>query len=192
MKFEFRFPTFEELKTVAEQISNDYRGSVYSKTYPHFVKHFNKILQEFNEQDLIIGICLTYAWMPRQLRIYRYNFEACLAILNKVKKGEDIDRTEFETVVETFDNSAIAVSKLFHFVSPDFYPLFDRKVKSAIKAKGKFDYLMFREKCLQIVRDPQFDTIHQSLLGSLASNEFQHSRLRSLDIVLFNAESQLK
>lgn len=188
MKMEM--PSVQVLHEIT-QVS-DWNYFDYSISYPHFISYFQNCRHPLTEHEVVIGISFTYAWMPTILNIYKVKEEKgrlkkCANILNKVKKGENISREEFKTLVETFNNSEVGSSKLLHFIDPELYPIWDSRVKKAINQKGKFDYFDFKEKCIETVNKSSFDNLHDWVLKrtEYANSNFAHSKLRSLDILLF-------
>ena len=177
-----------------EQIIRDERkvqfqpGDLYHQSYPEFVAYFAG-LEDVTRHNLIIAANFVYGWMPRTLRFRSQDFESAIAIANAAMAGSKIGERELSLLKDLIDNSMVAVSKLLHFVRPDLYVIWDRRVYTYVNGRysqhqiQKSDnYLAFLDNCRELAQDGRFTPAHASMNRKIG---YEVSPYRALELVMY-------
>ena len=113
----------------------------YNATYENYIS----VLEDNKHQGskgfysynaFILSASFAFSWLARIPTFYKdgFNIEEPVKIIHHL---HNIDAAEFDTqmdeemiieLVSIFDNSVVAVSKMVHFLSPDYFPIIDSKV----------------------------------------------------------------
>lgn len=113
----------------------------YQATYENYIY----ILQEnkhqgsegfYNYDAFVLSASFAFSWLARIPTFYKNGFdiEEPVKIIHHLHQ---IDEKEFDPqmdeqmiteLVSIFDHSVVAVSKMIHFLSPDYFPIIDSKV----------------------------------------------------------------
>ena len=127
--------------------------------------------------------------MPRTLRFRSQDFDSAVTILNAVKSGSPIGEWELNLLKSLIDNSMVAVSKLLHFVQPDLYVIWDRRVYTYVhgrysqyRIQKPRNYLAFLDNCREITLDDRFKLVHASMNRKIG---YEVSPLRALELVMY-------
>jgi len=181
-------------KVTVGQIARDERdvqlepGDTYLLSYPEFVAYFAN-LDAVTRHNLIIAANFVYGWMPRTLRFRSQDFDLAVTILNAAKSGSTIGERELSLLKDLIDNSMVAVSKLLHFVRPDLYVIWDRRVYTYVHGKYSQqqiqkpgNYFAFRDNCREITQDARFKPVHASMNRKIG---YEVSPLRALELVMY-------
>lgn len=107
---------FEKLyKKAGKAIKKIDKDSYYIKTYEVFVKK-----QPLNENIFLMKLGFVNSWMPTILN--DVNLKSISNIIENIKSGK------IEKVTKDINNSMVGVSKLLHFIYPDKYAIWDKRV----------------------------------------------------------------
>lgn len=162
----------------------------YLKSYPYFLRYFEK-LEIITLENLIIGISFTYSWMPTILKsINLEKADEVIFILNQAKKGKTLTASELGTLKSTFNNSLVGTSKLLHFINPEKYAIWDSKVYRFLnnttphkyrleKPESYLEYLSFIETFKTEEGFTSFYNLMKEKVG------FEISAYRALELAFF-------
>lgn len=118
---------YEELEARSEQLSTNKKMSWYQLSYPLFK---NQPLESID--DLWRLIAYAYAWMPTIPSVNSDLINNESVLLKKLIQLQNGNLDEKESIVEelvpVINNSVVGLSKVLHFVSPDFVPIIDSRV----------------------------------------------------------------
>jgi hypothetical protein len=181
---------FQHIKSDVEQFGFSFYNDTYRNSYRSFLKFFAD-KTSITEDDFIIAANFTYGWMPTILNFKSSKIQETVDLLNKVKSiSHSLTYEELSVVKECINNSLVGASKLLHFIKPDRYAIFDRKVCIYLNKylKGfsvnKVDsYYKYLELCHNIISKKEYDIIHRRIQNSFS---YELSRLRSLELIMFN------
>lgn len=179
----------DELHKMSSKIDST-QEDPYLKTYPIFIQYFKDQIK-LTENNIIIGISLVYSWMPRILKNLNLdNIAKATEIFNKAKSGNAVNKEELKLLIKTFDNSLVGVSKLFHFINPNMYAIWDSKVyislydkkpnQNSIKNPDK--YLEYLKWIDGIKQDPAFEEFFLKM-KTLLGNDI--TEFRAVEYALF-------
>ena len=169
----------------------------YEFSYPHFIKYFEDIA-DIETHHLIIGINFTYAWMPTIFEFGNTDLKRPLAILNKVKKGDELVFGELETLKKLFNNSLVGTSKLLHFISPDKFAIWDSRVCRYLNNGeepygyriGNFDsYLLYLKYCTYLTSLDEYEKIHDIICNEVG---YPMTKLRTVELVMYHHGEKTK
>lgn len=159
-------------------------------SYHEFIKYFSDV-KEITKHNLIIGINFTYAWMPTILKLRNKQFEENVEILNRVKRGEPIKISDFQSLKSLFNNSLVGTSKLLHFIAPEQYPIWDSRVFRYIYKKDANhnsinrveNYLQYKKECHILANNEAFEPVYSIMKSKIDSNI---TRLRAIELICFS------
>jgi len=109
------------------------RGSSYLRSYPEFLRYFRD-LPVIEYHHLIIAANFTYGWMPTILHFKSDRFAEAVTILNCAKTGDLLTDAELFCLIALINNSMVGVSKLLHFINPEQYAIWDRRVAAYVRS----------------------------------------------------------
>jgi hypothetical protein len=162
----------------------------YIQSYKEFIKYFDG-LDEIKKENLIIGSHLVYGWMPKVLRLNLRQEKEVLQILNEVKRGVLISKTNLETLRSAIGNSMVGVSKLLHFISPKKYAIWDSRVYSYIHNGVKpYDYQIKRPELyleyLQEMEKVSKETAVKEIQSTVVKAcGYKATPFRAIELVMF-------
>lgn len=173
----------------------------YFDSYFEFVEFFNRI-EEIDYHSLVVASYFTYGWMPTILKKFNLNNNTTevLNILTKIKHKKLIDKSDYIELVKCVNNSIVGVSKLIHFINPTDYPIFDSRIKNYFKKndlqqaiwgptyqnkdKDIEQYLLYKDICLEIIKDSRFNPIYEESIKKLGFNR-KITKMRVLENLFF-------
>ena len=175
-----------------------FEETYYFDSYFEFLKYFEE-LDKVDYHSLVISSHFTYGWMPTIITLDRNYTTESIHILNKVKNNNEINNTEYLTLVKCINNSIVGVSKLLHFIQPKQYPIFDSRIKNYFKSndllhsvykhttskeKDIQQYQIFRGICMEIICNHRFNRIYDESLMKLGINK-DLTKMRVLENLFF-------
>jgi hypothetical protein len=160
----------------------------YLQSYAEFVAYFAG-LEEITRHNLIIAANFVYGWIPSILVFKSQDFDLAVAVLNAVKRGRMISEQELLVLRNLIDNSMVAVSKLLHFVRPDLYVIWDRRVYTYVNGhysqyqiQKPGNYLALLDNCREIAHDRSFTPAHASMNRKIG---YKVSPYRAMELVMY-------
>ena len=119
----------------------------YLTQYEFISTHFTSLGKELTYHDYVIGSHIVYAWMPTVLRfkIHKNNADKkkvtnTIAKASRENQNAKTQRSanELELLASPFGGSLVAPSKFLHFLNPDAWPIWDRRVyRGIMKLNGQ-------------------------------------------------------
>ncbi len=183
----------EEIIERIIEIANSFDSTKenYLISYPHFLNYF-KNLEEIKLENLIIGISFTYSWMPTILKsINIKSNEEPISILNKARKEELLNESEFLILKSTFNNSLVGTSKLLHFINPEIYAIWDSRVFRFLNTdiephKYRLErpetYLEYLKFINSLKEEKEFDRFYELMKEKVG---FEITKNRALELAFF-------
>jgi hypothetical protein len=190
------------LKINLKQINKDSKnfkiesGNSYIETYKTFVGYFEN-LKVIKKENFIIGTHFVYGWMPTILNLNLKNEKEILSILNKVKnskKDEYITIAELEKLKLSVNNSVVGTSKLLHFISPNKYVIWDKRVyryifgkENSYQVQKTERYLEYVESINEIVKGDFFKKIYKRLDVVCG---YKITPIRLVELIMFETDKR--
>lgn len=152
--------------------------------YPALVTFFDRN-ERFSADDFVCAAHLVYAWMPRILRLHRStneDFERGAETVRRARAEGVIGDPDLTWLVESLDNSLVAVSKLLHFARPDRFAIWDSRVHHFLRKASR---TLLPDCVPQTWRDPRKLATYRAYLalldGLTAADEFAQLHQRVTD-----------
>jgi len=147
----------------------------FIQCYPALVGFFDRN-ERFSADDFVCAAHMVYAWMPRILRLHRYerqDFERGADIVQRARTDGAIDDEDLVWLIGTVDNSLVAVSKLLHFARPDRFAIWDSRVQRFLLRNSGAMLAGYAPETWRDARDPGTYRAYLELLTKLvAADEF--------------------
>lgn len=187
----------ENLKNEALTFSVNTENS-YLVAYPVFIEYF-KTTNSIEKHHLIIGSHFVYGWMPTIIDLNISNLKDILNFLNEVKKGKILNAQELEVLKKCINNSMVGVSKLLHFINPENYAIWDSRIlkfctgqSSQYGIEKPQNYLAYIDRLNEIKKEDGFVDFFNLIQNHFKELGCQISEMRAIEIVLFQANSQIQ
>ena len=102
----------------------------YLKSYPHIIKAVSTLIDNLGSSSIVSIAHIAYGWMPTVLKEFDFSYIEKGFILDARKTSSFNDAKLFISILENspINNSWIGLSKVLHFINPQFFPIWDRKV----------------------------------------------------------------
>jgi hypothetical protein len=193
MKNQFNLETYKKIHSFKSNNLQD-TERWYSSSYTEYIHILETNKLEFgtpgfyDPSDFVLAASFAFSWLARIPRLnhsrYSYPFgdAAIVSYFFEIDRGNFDKELDFEIVSgvsKNLDNSIVAVSKMFHFLSPNYFPIIDSKVITAWN-----DW--FPEYKL-----PKKITVQKYLLYADLMREWSKNTafsLRELEVLLFHYE----
>lgn len=172
------------------------RDNSYIISYPHILACFQSH-NIFSVQDFICCTHIIYGWMPTILSINPNNeivdiidFSHGAELLTKAKRNGYLSDMHIENLIKLVNNSLVGVSKLLHFIAPNFFAIWDSKIYKFIFENEPYNYKVNKihnyRKYLSILEEiknkPGFPTFHASVNKKLG---YEVTPLRAIELIMF-------
>lgn len=145
MKNQFNLETYKKIQSFKSNNLQD-TERWYRNSYSEYIRILETNKLEFgtpgfyDPSDFVLAASFAFSWLARipRLNHSRYSYPFCDAAI--VSYFFEIDRRNFDKeldyeivhgISKNLDNSIVAVSKMFHFLSPNYFPIIDSKVIAA-------------------------------------------------------------
>lgn len=191
----FKNLTIENLKRDAKNITFNKNDS-YIIAYPEFIKYF-ETNSPIEKHHLIIGGHFVYGWMPTILKLKLDNIDKVLELLNEVKNGKVLNKDELETLKTCINNSMVGLSKLLHFINPENYAIWDRRILKYCTGKSSqygidkpINYIAYIDKLHEIRTEQNFKDLHQSIQKHFIPLGYEVTAMRAIEIVMFQTSKR--
>jgi hypothetical protein len=159
------------------------RGSSYLRSYPEFLRYFRD-LPVIDEHHLIIAANFAYGWMPTILHFKSDGFAEAVALLNRVKTGELLTDDELFCLNALINKSMVGVSKLLHFINPEQYAIWDRRVATYVRSSPGWTggYLSYLDLCRSTIGHVGFPAMHHSINAKVG---YPVTGMRAVELVMY-------
>jgi hypothetical protein len=142
MKNQFNLETYKKTHSFKSNNLQD-TERWYSSSYTEYIRILETNKLEFgtpgfyDPSDFVLAASFAFSWLARIPRLnhslYSYPFcdAAIVSYFFEIDRGnfdKDLDFEIVSGVSKNLDNSIVAVSKMFHFLSPNYFPIIDSKV----------------------------------------------------------------
>ncbi len=159
------------------------REHTYLSTYPEIIK-FSQNSQLNDVQTFKMLALMTYAWMPRVLRI---DDEYLVCAASQLSKAKDITKNNYKEIkiqpIADCLHSLVGASKILHFINPEVFPIWDSKIQ-IIVGENNNNYTMKKSENYYRYVDIVYSLIENKKFYSFYKkyNQANHKRLKSMNI----------
>lgn len=111
-------------------VVSDLRSHTYLSTYPEIVT-FLQGADEIQASQFRQLALMVYGWMPRVLRIDLVHFPLAVQAANSALHAstQTYENTPIQHIANCL-HSMVGASKLLHFINPNVFPIWDRKIQA--------------------------------------------------------------
>jgi hypothetical protein len=180
-----------DLENNLPNINNDHKKSkddklreyTYLSTYPEIIS-FSKNSKLNKIQTFKMLALMTYAWMPRVLRI---DDEYLVKAADQLSIAKNVTKNDYKEIkIHLIDNclhSLVGASKMLHFINPEVFPIWDSKIQ-IIVGKNNNNYTMKKLENYYRYVDIVYSLIENKKFHSFYKkyNQANHKRLKCMNI----------
>ncbi len=156
------------------------REHTYLSTYPEII-NFPKYTKLDDVQIFKMLALMTYAWMPRVLRI---DDEYLVCAASQLSKAKDITKNNYKEIkiqrIADCLHSLVGASKMLHFINPEVFPIWDSKIQSIVGENKHMDksddYYDYVKLVYSLMENKKFHLFYEKY------NQANHKRLKSMNI----------
>lgn len=187
MKFEKL--TLENLERDAEHFNID-ENDEYIYVYPQFLDFVQEI-KDFSDKELVICSHLIYSWMPTIPVIRKPYFKKLKELLQSTRSSLEVSDEMLESGKKCINNSYVGLSKLLHFVNPNYFAIWDSRVLSYLRGKHTIsndalnrlsNFNAYQEQIRWVVKDKRFQALNQKVNEACT---YDVSALRAAEMIMF-------
>ncbi len=167
------------------------KGDSYIRTYPEFLKYFES-LDQIEEHHLVIASHFVYGWMPTIIQLNLEQKDKVLFLLNAVKNGHVLNKSELETLKNSINNSLVGLSKLLHFINPRDYAIWDSRIfryltekKSSYGIDKPEHYLEYLKGLRIISEHKDYGKLHDIIARNF---DYEIQPNRAIEITMFETD----
>jgi hypothetical protein len=127
----------------------------YLRTYPQLLRSTALLAKEMGEDALPAIAHMAYGWMPTILKKFSDSQPGIVGPATECRSFEDASALIQSLDDSPINNSWVGLSKVLHFVNPDFFPIWDSRVATHFSLKNAYqvnkknhflEYLTFVEE----------------------------------------------
>ena len=126
----------------------------YLRTYPALIKSTAILAKEMGEDALPAIAHMAYGWMPTILKKFSDSQPGIVGPATECRSFEEASELIKSLDDSPINNSWVGMSKVLHFINPDFFPIwdsrvakhFDLKITQVNKKNHFIEYLNFVEE----------------------------------------------
>ncbi len=166
-------------------------GDSYISTYPEFLIYFANI-DRIKEHHLVISSHFVYGWMPTIIQLNLEQKDKVLLLLNAVKSGHALDKSELEILKSSINNSLVGLSKLLHFINPKDYAIWDSRIyrylterKSSYGIDKPELYLEYLNGLKRIAKHRDYANLHKIIAKNF---DYEIYPNRAIEITMFETD----
>lgn len=129
--------TIDEIMKVANSLTiNDVKG--YLDVYPELVASVEIIKKWLEKRTSFISVChMVYGWMPTILKFHPAEYQEHFWTEIQIGCIEPSFLTKLKACI---NGSIIGASKVLHFLNPEQYAIWDRKICKKLYGTDNFNY----------------------------------------------------
>lgn len=169
------------------------RDAAYLGSYQIILGHFRSIKFENREQCRLqadAAVLLVYTWMggaKPKLDCLNSYFNCCKDI-RSARTNQTITQKQLERICSYVSGSLIATSKFLHFLNPEQYPIWDRRVADALYGLRHYNQHQKLENYMQYLKDVPRLEIPDTLSAEIVSLLGNVSAMRRAEFAVFNLD----
>lgn len=102
----------------------------YLKSYPVLIKATEILCRDMGSDAIPAIAHLVYGWMPTILKSYDFEGKSNALIFQALDIQDVLEAHAFiqKFTSSPVNNSMVGLSKVLHFINPEFFPIWDRRV----------------------------------------------------------------
>jgi hypothetical protein len=160
----------------------------YLRTYPELLRSTALLAREMGEDALPAIAHMAYGWMPTILKKFSDSKPAIVGPATGCRSIEEASGLIQSLEDSPINNSWVGMSKVLHFVNPDFFPIwdsrvakhFDLKITQVNKKNHFLEYLSF------IAKHRNKDAVKKVQEAFVKEAGYSVSDVRACEFILFS------
>ena len=179
------FDTFHE-KAIPSKFFNDQ----YMVSYPILLKASNDLLASMGTNAVVPIAHMAYGWMPTILKKYEIENNALKHIYDarKVASFNEAKNLIGRFTVSPINNSIVGLSKVLHFVNPEYFPIWDKRVARHFEIYYHYKINRFENyiEYIDFIGSTNEHKSTNSLRGLINKNfNYDVTKTRASELILF-------
>ena len=160
----------------------------YLRTYPHLLRSTDLLVREMGEDALPAIAHMAYGWMPTILKKFKDSKPDIVGPATKCQSFEEASELIQSLDDSPINNSWVGMSKVLHFINPEFFPIwdsrvakhFDLKITQVNKKNHFLEYLSF------IAKHRNKDAVKKVQEAFVKEAGYSVSDVRACEFILFS------
>ena len=160
----------------------------YLRTYPALIKSTAILAKEMGEDALPAIAHMAYGWMPTILKKFSDSQPGIVGPATECRSFEEASELIKSLDDSPINNSWVGMSKVLHFINPDFFPIwdsrvakhFDLKITQVNKKNHFLEYLTFVEE------NRKSDAVKRVQEAFVKEAGYSVSDVRACEFILFS------
>lgn len=160
----------------------------YLRTYPELLRSTTILAKEMGEDALSAIAHMAYGWMPTILKKFSDSKPGIVGPATKCRSFEEASALIQSLDDSPINNSWVGMSKVLHFINPEFFPIwdsrvakhFDLKITQVNKKNHFFEYLTF------VQENRKSDAVKRVQEAFVKEAGYSVSDVRACEFILFS------
>ena len=162
----------------------------YIRTYPQLLRSTAILAKEMGEDALPAIAHMAYGWMPTILKKFSDSQPGIVGPATGCRSFEEASGLIRSMDDSPINNSWVGMSKVLHFVNPDFFPIWDSRVATHFSLKNAYqvnnrnhflEYLAFVEK------NRKCDAVKRVQKAFAKEAGYEVTEVRACEFILFSS-----
>ena len=162
----------------------------YLRTYPQLLRSTALLAREMGEDALPAIAHMAYGWMPTILKKFRESKPDIVGPATRCRSFEDASALIQSLDDSPINNSWVGLSKVLHFVNPDFFPIWDSRVathfslKNAYQVNKKNHFLEYLSFIAKHRNNDAVKTVQEAFAKEAG---YEVTEVRACEFILFSS-----
>ena len=161
----------------------------YIRTYPQLLRSTALLAREMGEDALPAIAHMAYGWMPTILKKFSDSQSDIVGPATECRSFEEASRLIQSLDDSPINNSWVGLSKVLHFVNPDFFPIWDSRVATHFSLKNAYQVNKknhFLEYLSFIAKHRNKDAVKKVQEAFVKEAGYSVSDVRACEFILFS------
>jgi hypothetical protein len=162
----------------------------YLRTYPQLLRSTALLVREMGEDALPAIAHMAYGWMPTILKKFSDSKPGIVGPATECRSFEDVSALIQSLDDSPINNSWVGLSKVLHFVNPDFFPIWDSRVATHFSLKNAYQVNKknhFLEYLSFIAKHRNNDAVKKVQEAFVKEAGYSVSDVRACEFILFSS-----
>jgi len=161
----------------------------YLRTYPALIKSTAILAKEMGEDALPAIAHMAYGWMPTILKKFSDSQPGIVCTATECRSFEEASELIKSLDDSPINNSWVGMSKVLHFINPEFFPIWDSRVSKHFGLK--YDYQInnrkhFLEYLTFVAKHRNNDAVKKVQEAFVKEAGYSVSDVRACEFILFS------
>jgi len=161
----------------------------YIRTYPQLLRSTAILAKEMGEDALPAIAHMAYGWMPTILKKFSDSKPDIVGPATECRSFEEASGLIQSLDDSPINNSWVGLSKVLHFVNPDFFPIWDSRVATHFSLKNAYQVNKknhFLEYLSFIAKHRNKDAVKKVQEAFVKEAGYSVSDVRACEFILFS------